>query len=630
MKKLLLSITIIIFSTFLFSCSKDDTASDSIDENGGQIYRYQVVTIDVGSTSLTNNVYLGTLAGTTVELTKVADHELVFYVPETTPIGATELHINSLNNAKINYEVKDVILTQSVDETLAPLETNFENYGNQLSTASQDIPFVQNHSTMMSYYNGLSIEEKSEVAKFYKVNKTIIDAVYNTDYSTIQGRNIDMQENRALVLRFKAALAVGMIGSAVAIAEPSNIIRPIAIGVAIAGISAAVDYHFELIDRNINIIEMKINALTGTNNRNTNSQLSLTENVATTLPFNVNVRPIQETDSNSQQEYMKLYFATKNRLNELISNINEAILWVNNAIPFVSFDTLPLAQVSSSANPVTADVTSQIMQKINFSISHPNLYLETATLQSNGQLNLKVKFVGNPTTNISSTLNYTYSDDFSRFSGSFPIVVNLASACGNFTDIDGNVYESVTIGTQCWMKSNLNVSRYRNGDIIPQVTDPEVWSQLTTGAWCYYEHNSANGIVYGKLYNWYAVVDPRGLAPEGYHIPTNSEWSTLTTFLGGESVAGGKLKSLSGWQTPNLGATNESGFSALPAGVRWGSTPPNDFAHISTGTYFWTSTSVTSSTSHAFNRAMYYNNNNCLLAGNNGKSLGHSVRCVKD
>lgn len=442
MKKLLLSITIIIFSTFLFSCSKDDTASDSIDENGGQIYRYQVVTINVGSTSLTNNVYLGTLAGTTVELTKVADHELVFYVPETTPIGATELHINSLNNAKINYEVKDVILTQSVDETLAPLETNFENYGNQLSTASQDIPFVQNHSTMMSYYNGLSIEEKSEVAKFYKVNKTIIDAVYNTDYSTIQGRNIDMQENRALVLRFKAALAVGMIGSAVAVAEPSNIIRPIAIGVAIAGISAAVDYHFELIDRNINIIEMKINALTGTNNRNTNSQLSLTENVATTLPFNVNVRPIQETDSNSQQEYMKLYFATKNRLNELISNINEAILWVNNAIPFVSFDTLPLAQVSSSANPVTADVDSQIMQKINFSISHPNLSLETATLQSNGQLNFKVKFVGNPTaTSISSTLNYTYNDDFSSFSGSFPIEVNLDTSTflvGNWNLIEYN------------------------------------------------------------------------------------------------------------------------------------------------------------------------------------------------
>jgi len=429
MKKLLLSIIIIIFSTFLFSCSKDDTVSNSINENGGQIYRYQVVTINVGSTSLTNNVYTGTLAGTSVQLTKVADHELVFYVPETTPLGATELHINSLNNAKINYEIKDVVLTQSVDETLTPLETNFENYGNQLSTASQDIPFVQNHSTMMSYYNGLSIEEKSEVAKFYKVNETIIDAVYNTNYSTIQGRNIDMQENRALVLRFKAALAVGMIGSAVAVAEPSNIIRPIAIGVAIAGISAAVDYHFELIDRNINIIEMKINALTGTNNRNTNSQLSLTENVATTLPFNVNVRPIQETDSNSQQEYMKLYFATKNRLNELISNINEAILWVNNAIPFVSFDTLPLAQVSSSANPVTANVTSQIMQKINFSISHPNLSLETATLQSDGQLNLKVKFVGNPTaTSISSTLNYTYNDDFSRFSGSFPIEVNTSSS----------------------------------------------------------------------------------------------------------------------------------------------------------------------------------------------------------
>lgn len=620
MKKLLLSIIIIIFSTFLFSCSKDDTVSNSINENGGQIYRYQVVTINVGSTSLTNNVYTGTLAGTSVQLTKVADHELVFYVPETTPLGATELHINSLNNAKINYEIKDVVLTQSVDETLTPLETNFENYSNQLSTASQDIPFVQNHSTMMSYYNGLSIEEKSEVAKFYKVNKTIIDAVYNTDYSTIQGRNIDMQENRALVLRFKAALAVGMIGSAVAVAEPSNIIRPIAIGVAIAGISAAVDYHFELIDRNINIIEMKINALTGTNNRNTNSQLSLTENVATTLPFNVNVRPIQETDSNSQQEYMKLYFATKNRLNELISNINEAILWVNNAIPFVSFDTLPLAQVSSSANPVTADVTSQIMQKINFNISHSNLSLETATLQNNGQLNLKVKFVGNPTaTSISSTLNYTYNDDFSSFSGSFPIEVNEVSACESVTDIDGNVYESVTIGTQCWMKSNLNVSRYRNGDIIPQVTDPAVWSQLTTGAWCYYENNTANGTIYGKLYNWYAITDPRGLAPEGWHIPLNNEWDILSNYLGGDNIAGGKLKATTSWNSPNTGATNSSGFSALAGGRRgWN----GDFNEINYGADF-------ANYDYIWYRSLSYNTSNFGFVINNNR-LGLYVRCVKD
>jgi len=120
----------------------------------------------------------------------------------------------------------------------------------------------------------------------------------------------------------------------------------------------------------------------------------------------------------------------------------KSILWVNNAIPFVSFDTLPLAQVSSSANPVTADVTSQIMQKINFNISHSNLSLETATLQNNGQLNLKVKFVGNPTaTSISSTLNYTYNDDFSSFSGSFPIEVNIDTSTflvGNWNLIEYN------------------------------------------------------------------------------------------------------------------------------------------------------------------------------------------------
>ncbi len=110
------------------------------------------------------------------------------------------------------------------------------------------------------------------------------------------------------------------------------------------------------------------------------------------------------------------------------------------------------------------------------------------------------------------------------------------------SDIDGNIYKIVTIGNQTWTKSNLNVSRYRNGDPIPQVQDPSQWANLTTGAWCYYNNDPANGLIYGKLYNWYAVNDPRGIAPIDWHVPSDAEWTILTDFLGGINVAGGKMK----------------------------------------------------------------------------------------
>ena len=141
----------------------------------------------------------------------------------------------------------------------------------------------------------------------------------------------------------------------------------------------------------------------------------------------------------------------------------------------------------------------------------------------------------------------------------------------NIKDINGNTYKVLSIGNQKWIASNLNTSKYRNGDPIPEVKDPAIWSQLTTGAWCYYKNDPANGLIYGKLYNWYAINDPRGLAPIGWHIPSGGEWDTLALHLGGLAVAGGKMKSTSNlWIAPNVGATNSSGFSALPGGY-WAS-----------------------------------------------------------
>ena len=185
---------------------------------------------------------------------------------------------------------------------------------------------------------------------------------------------------------------------------------------------------------------------------------------------------------------------------------------------------------------------------------------------------------------------------------------------------------TIQIGTQKWMSKNLDVAFYRNGDPIPQVTDPTAWAGLTTGAWCYYNNDSTQGNKYGKLYNWYAVNDPRGLAPQGWHIPSDAEWTTLATTLGGSSVAGGKMKEAGtlNWTNPNIGGNNNSGFAGLPGGLRRSNGPFDD---IGTNGYWWSSTEFNTST--AWYR--YLNRNSGSLSrDNNNKLDGFSVRCLRD
>jgi uncharacterized protein (TIGR02145 family) len=183
---------------------------------------------------------------------------------------------------------------------------------------------------------------------------------------------------------------------------------------------------------------------------------------------------------------------------------------------------------------------------------------------------------------------------------------------------------SVTISTQVWTKKNLNVSRYRNGDLIPQVKDSATWAKLTTGAWCWYNNDSAIGAVYGKLYNWYAIHDPRGLAPAGWHIPSDTEWHTSGTFLG--ITAGGKMKETgtTHWFDPNVDATNISGFTGLPGGYRSAS---GQFCYIKYLGLWWTSTEYNISSAW-YRRLLCYSN--FLDWWRFPKQMGFSVRCIRN
>lgn len=209
---------------------------------------------------------------------------------------------------------------------------------------------------------------------------------------------------------------------------------------------------------------------------------------------------------------------------------------------------------------------------------------------------------------------------------------------GEMTDQDGNTYPTVIIGNDEWMAKNLRVTTYSNGDDISLIgNDPEgdaAWKAATYGAYSVYDttgtgYQSFVKNEFGYLYNWYAVNDGRGLCPSGWHVPSgddiSSEWKTLIDFLGGLGVAGGKMKETgtTHWFSPNSGATNESGFTGLPGGLR---SPFGTFSNLGNGGYWWSSTE---SGENAWYRFLGYSGAN-VVRFNVDKRLGYSVRCMRD
>ena len=205
------------------------------------------------------------------------------------------------------------------------------------------------------------------------------------------------------------------------------------------------------------------------------------------------------------------------------------------------------------------------------------------------------------------------------------------SSSGTVSDIDGNVYHYITIGTQVWMFENLKTTKYRNGDPIPNITVDPSWMALTTGAYCCYNNDAATyKTVYGALYNWYAVADSRNIAPVGWHIPSDAEWNVLINFLGGSGVAGGKMKEagLTHWNTPNIGATNSSGFTALPGGVCiFFDGMLSMFSAVGDHGSWWSSTARDAA--YAWCSGLGCNGADVSLSYSY-KQAGFSVRCVRD
>jgi len=272
------------------------------------------------------------------------------------------------------------------------------------------------------------------------------------------------------------------------------------------------------------------------------------------------------------------------------------IQWTTNLNSDIKIE---LYQNTSLIYTITSSIASSLQ-------SYSSWILPTSTLIQSGY---KIR-ITSLTNNITSESN------------TFPIINTTSTSV---TDIEGNVYPIVVIGSQTWMKENLKTTKYRNGDAIPNVTDNTAWLNLSSGAYCWYNNNYGTyGATYGALYNWYTVSDNRNVCPIGWHVPSDGEWTNLTEYLGGESVAGGKMKEIGSthWNSPNTGATNESGFTALPGEER------NDLFSSQIGRYgFWWSSSVNT---NPWYRGLFYNQSYIYVNSDCTKNYGFSVRCIKD
>jgi uncharacterized protein (TIGR02145 family) len=206
---------------------------------------------------------------------------------------------------------------------------------------------------------------------------------------------------------------------------------------------------------------------------------------------------------------------------------------------------------------------------------------------------------------------------------------------GSVSDQDGNTYATIVIGNQEWMAENLRTTKFCNGVPIPNVTDRNHWGSLNTSAWVYYDNDNQYDIPYGKLYNWYAANDLRNICPCGWHVPSDAEWTVLINYLdnnslnGKSAIVGGWMKSMGTqyWQSPNAGATNQSGFSGLPGGWRIGTGTNKGFTDIGLLTIWWSTTEYSSNS--AWTRQIGHNFEG-LYREKPSKKNGFSVRCVKD
>lgn len=469
MKKLFKQLSILPFlvmTIFIInSCSSDDDNKGGepiINENGGDVYHLQIITIETG-VSLENEEYQGTFNATPITLVRVEDDKLIFAIPPDAPFGNSDLVIINLNNTKIRYNVLEQVLSESPEMAMSGFISNLENFVQTQSESPDALEIQQSISSFTTVFENANPEQKAEMAKTYLANKDFMDSMFTGTAGRISHVQL------LLFGEYSAAVVIACVSGAVAYNTPPGWHTPVLTITAIVAAHEARSTFYEIIEIEWNTVKAKVNSIFDrpeapfiVNRLENENVISLSNDVESLLGFSLVGTKLDQGDSESSNSYIQTFFTYRSRVNTTKTKVNDIITWINNNIPFADFGLLALDTLDESAPETDIAVDANIMNNLSFNISHPNLQLVNAMVNNNGQLVVKVKIIGTyQNTPVISTLDYTYQDELSNFSGSFPIEVSAEegdfSLSGNWnfvkmTMIDGD-FDSFSLNetkTEYW------------------------------------------------------------------------------------------------------------------------------------------------------------------------------------
>lgn len=452
------SLLTLICMAILFSCKKSKkgnsgpTDPQTEQKDGGEISRYQIVSIDAKGTLLKEEQYGGTLGNIPVSLLKADDKRLIFIVPPQAVLGEQELYIPDLDDMRIGYQIKNPTLTLSAEATIEPLLSDFTTFADNHTHGSDSEAMQQNIRSIKKIFDHANAEQKAEMAKTYLANKELFESVFaepmkkpsgngSNSLQRTAGNNSPKTQSRAtdLLLFGKYSSYIIVMGTSATVAyyaKPYAWHTPVLLGVAVVCAYKARTTFEEIIGIAWNNVNVKIDNLLGQLSVNSTKKtrmpvvqstntLKFKDNVASILPIQLQVRDLQESDINSHSEVFQDFFSDLAKITSYKTSINNAISWCNDNIPFSEMSLLQIDKVLSSAPVENIKPTSGILQHLKFSIDDPNLQLAAVSLTTDGQLSIKIKITGNTTENsINSILKYEYKDELSSFSGTVPVEVS--------------------------------------------------------------------------------------------------------------------------------------------------------------------------------------------------------------
>lgn len=476
-------VAIIALSVVFAGCSKDDDGKTQVEENGGDVFRYQIVTIDFSNTELSENEYNATLGNLNITIIKTDENQLAFAVPVDVELGYTELVIPNLNHVRIKYNVLQPQLGQSAEETVSSLTDKFENFFTGISEPNLENTIALNNYNQFKNYleNNATTEQKKNIALYYQVNKEVVDSIL-FENGNIGSRTSELtSEEKTLILKFKASV-LSLSIAAVGIWLGSPEIKLLGAAIASVGINKAKQYHRQLQGLEIKVINFSLDGEESEQGKLTqNRAIQLNSGELATLSFKIGKRKLLESDNTITESNISLFFSNKITFNNVIDTINGVITWLNTNIPFVSLSAFEHSVLSSDSTAVYSNTLPETTQNITFSVNHPNLQLVSATLVNNGQLNLQIKIIGTPTaTSVISALNYSYSDEMSNFSGYFDINVN------SYNPLIGNWILTNFDGYPMGVWDNTGCPRYRTVSGNITFTENSFSAQLASedqGSW---------------------------------------------------------------------------------------------------------------------------------------------------